>query len=175
MENADSQITTVLFDVDGVFTDGKFYYNAEGKVFKKFGPEDGDGIKFLKSLGLDIFAISADHRGFAISEARMSDMGIPLKLVSEADRHAYILESFDVASLVFVADGIFDAKSLAQVQCGIAPDNATKAAKRAADYITTAEGGAGAVSEAAYFIGRTFFPKKFKKFIRENGFHEDDF
>lgn len=175
MENADSQITTVLFDVDGVFTDGKFYYNAEGKVFKKFGPEDADGVKFLKFLGLDIFAISADHRGFAITEARMSDMGIPLTLVSEADRQAYILKSFNVASLVFVADGIFDAKSLAQAQCGIAPNNATKSAKRAADYITTAKGGSGAVAEAAFFIGRKFFPREFTKFIQENKFHEDDF
>ena len=175
VSNANSEITTVLFDVDGVFTDGSFYYNSDGKVFKKFGPEDGDGIKFLKYLGVDIFAISADHRGFKISEARMKDMGIPLNLVSEAERHTYIIENFDINSLAFVADGIFDSKSLAQARCGIATNNASRSAKRASDYVTSAKGGSGAVSEAAFFIGRTFFPEHFRIFIEENGFHEEDF
>ena len=60
-------IKHVLFDVDGVFTDGCFYYSAQGKIIKVFGPHDGDGIKLLRALGLTISAISADQRGFSIS------------------------------------------------------------------------------------------------------------
>lgn len=173
--NSEKSITSVLFDVDGVFTDGSFYYSLDGKVFKKFGPEDGDGVKFLKSTGIKVAAISADHRGFKITNARMSDMGIPLELVSEADRYTYIKNNFDFSSLAFVADGIFDAKALYSARCGIAPYNASKSAKRAADYVTNASGGSGAVAEAAFFIGRKFFPSEFVNFIRENEFHEDDF
>lgn len=175
MFEVEQKIKNVLFDVDGVFTDGSFYYSADGKILKKFGPEDGDGIRFLKSIGVKLSAISADHRGFEITRSRMSDLKIPLELVSEPERHAYISQHFDLSSLAFVADGIFDAKSLGEVRCGIAPSNASRAAKRAANFITSARGGEGAVAEAAFFIGRQYFPSNFENFIVENGFNETDF
>ena len=37
-----------VLDVDGVMTDGRFYYNIEGKVIKIFGPDDHDALTLLK-------------------------------------------------------------------------------------------------------------------------------
>ena len=37
-----------ILDVDGVLTDGGFYYSSEGKVLKKFGPDDNDALKLLE-------------------------------------------------------------------------------------------------------------------------------
>ena len=74
-----------LLDVDGVLTSGSFLYNSEGKVLKEFGPHDSYSLKKLKTK-LNISFISADKRGYEISEKRISDMGFELSLVSEEDR-----------------------------------------------------------------------------------------
>ena len=64
------EVYHVIFDVDGVFTDGTFFYDSHGKCFKRFGPHDSDGIKLLRSANFSIEAITADKRGFPISKAR---------------------------------------------------------------------------------------------------------
>ena len=56
-----------ITDVDGVLTDGSFYYNETGKVLKKFGAHNRDGFIIIKSLNIDICAIYADKRGFGIT------------------------------------------------------------------------------------------------------------
>ena len=42
----------LITDVDGILTDGKMYYSSKGKILKKFGPHDSDGIKFFKQANL---------------------------------------------------------------------------------------------------------------------------
>lgn len=170
-----SEIKFVVFDVDGVFTDGSFYYDENGKVLKKFGPHDGDGIKLLKKIGLGVQAISADHRGFKITKRRMQDLGISVELVSESDRMEFMSTNYSPNELVFVGDGLFDAQVLAWCKYGIAPRNATLPAKKASKFVTTAAGGDGAVSEACFHIARKFFPANFSSFLFENGLNETDF
>src|SRR3989344_4958911 len=92
--NAQSAITRVIFDVDGVFTTGQFLYTGEGKFAKVFGPHDGDGIKLLKRW-VDVEAISADARGWEITKKRMDDMSIPVTLVSELEREAFFSQMND--------------------------------------------------------------------------------
>lgn len=55
-----------VFDVDGVMTDGKFYYTEKGKVMKKFGPDDNDALSLLDPF-MEIRFISGDKRGFSIT------------------------------------------------------------------------------------------------------------
>ena len=168
------EIVNAVFDVDGVFTDGGFFYSETGKVFKRFGPHDGDGIKFLRYLGISVYAITADERGLPITRARMFDMGVDVVLVSELCRASYFEKHFEAQSTAFVGDGIFDGEILKTVKFGIAPQNATNVAKRCADVITKRSGGDGAVFEAAFLIGKTFFPKETQKFIDARGLNEND-
>ena len=65
-----------LLDVDGVLTSGNFY-SIEGKVLKEFGPHDAYSLKKLKDK-INIAFISADKRGYDITEKRISDMGVEL-------------------------------------------------------------------------------------------------
>lgn len=77
-----------IIDVDGVFSTGQFLCTEEGKFAKIFGPHDHDGIKLLKNL-INVQAISADKRGFAITKKRIADdMRLKLELVSEENRLA---------------------------------------------------------------------------------------
>lgn len=59
---------TFVLDVDGVLTDGTFLYDANGKAYKKFGPEDADALKMLAPYCNIVFA-SADTRGFEITKS----------------------------------------------------------------------------------------------------------
>jgi len=56
-----------ILDVDGVFTDGKFHYSADGKVFKIFGDADNDALSMIKNK-LHIEMVSGDKRGFPITK-----------------------------------------------------------------------------------------------------------
>ena len=145
-------IKNIIFDVDGVFTNGKFVYNAEGKIFKEFGAHDSDGIKLLKRAGINVFSVTADSRGFEISKARMHDLGLELYLKNEASRLDWVVENFDLSTTGYMGDGHYDAVILSKVALGIAPMNATQVAKLSANFITPSIGGSGAVYEACIRI-----------------------
>lgn len=145
----------LITDVDGVFTSGKFTYTADGKVSKEFGPHDSDGIKIIRSLGIEVIAISADKRGFSITEKRMSDMGVELFLVSESDRFSYIQDRYSHENIIFVGDGIFDAASLRHAKLSFAPANAPEFVKEYANVVLSVSGGSGVFLEIALYLLRS--------------------
>ncbi|MSR73665.1 MAG: phosphatase [Candidatus Pacebacteria bacterium] len=156
---AKKTITHFIFDVDGVFTTGQFLYTSAGKFAKVFGAHDADGIKLMRPHA-ELVAISADKRGFAITKKRIeSDMGIPLHQVSEGDRLTWLEKKFDLDACIYMGDGMHDAPILARAAYGIAPANAFPSAKKAADYVTEAKSGEGAVAEACLHVINTFFKK----------------
>ena len=154
--NPKKQITTLILDVDGVLTTGQFTYTAQGKFSKTFGAHDNDGIKLMRPH-MDICAITADKRGFAITKKRVADdMGIPLHLVSETDRLAWIKEHFDIKSCAYMGDGMFDARIFGHVGYAIAPANAFQLTKDHAHHVTRARSGEGAVAEACWHLAKKF-------------------
>lgn len=161
-------IEDAIFDVDGVFTDGAFCYNSETKVYKVFGAHDGDAIKFLRYNNVNIHAITADKRGFAISEARMRDMGIPLTLVSEKGRFEFVTNNFNLATTFFMGDGLHDAEVLNAVKVGVSPSNGCNLAKTAAAFVTERRGGDGAVLEAVEWLAaNNFLAKSLEDYLNE--------
>lgn len=146
-----------ILDVDGVMTDGAFYYTAEGKVMKRFGSDDHDGLSLLKPH-MEIRFVTGDHRGYPISEARIAkDMKMQLDLVSTTDRIAWIKGSYNPADVIYMGDGIFDHFVMREVGYAIAPANADPRAKAAAHYICERAGAERAVAEAALHVLEKFF------------------
>jgi len=146
-----------IVDVDGVMTDGSQYYTAEGKLLKRFGPDDHDALSIL-SRHLDVRFVSGDKRGFPISERRVKmDMKFPIDLVSTIDRTVWIAERYPLERVVYMGDGIFDALVFATVAYAIAPADADPIACAKAHYVTTRPGGKRAVSEAAVHLMERFF------------------
>lgn len=141
-----------ILDVDGVFTDGKFHYSADGKVFKIFGDADNDALSLIKDI-LHIEMVSGDKRGFPISKKRIADdMGYPLSLVSTFQRIDWIKKRFDLSETIYMGDGIYDPLVFKEVGFSIAPANAFINTKKYASYITESKGGEGAVAEAVIYI-----------------------
>ncbi len=148
-----------ILDVDGVMTTGQFFYSPKGKAFKVFGPHDADGLKLIKDK-VEIRFITSDKRGFPISKKRIDDMGYPIELVTEGDRHKYIKEKFGFENTIFMGDGIFDAPVIRDCMFGIAPANARIEAKRWAKYVTPSKSGEGAVCDACIVINKKLLGTK---------------
>jgi 3-deoxy-D-manno-octulosonate 8-phosphate phosphatase (KDO 8-P phosphatase) len=146
-----------IIDVDGVLTDGKFYYSADGKMFKVFGPDDHDALKLLVQH-LEIVFVTGDKLGFPISQARIvKDMGMRLELVSTTKRAEWIEERWDTSQVIYMGDGIFDHYVFKKVAYSIAPANSDILAKQHANYVTHRSGGDRAVAEACRHITERFF------------------
>jgi 3-deoxy-D-manno-octulosonate 8-phosphate phosphatase (KDO 8-P phosphatase) len=150
-----------ILDVDGVFTDGKFHYSENGKVYKIFGDADNDALSLIKDK-LIIEMVSGDKRGFAISKKRIQeDMGYPLSLVSTFQRIDWIKERFNPEETIYMGDGIYDPLVFEAVGYSIAPANAFYNTKKYAKYITRSSGGSGAVAEAVIHIIEFLYKEKF--------------
>ena len=118
-----SKITSVIFDVDGVLTDGTFFYSVEGKILKRFGSHDAPAIKKCKSI-FNLQLISADEKGFEISKLRADHLGLPITLVLEDLRSDWIAKNFTREETALVVDSFTDIPSLINVARSFAPNNA---------------------------------------------------
>lgn len=94
-----------VLDIDGVLTDGGFYYTAEGKVMKKFGADDNDALSLLRPY-LEIIFVTGDKRGFEISSKRVADMHFQLELVSTIKRIDWIKEKYNPQEVIYMGDAM---------------------------------------------------------------------
>lgn len=161
---------TLVLDVDGVLTDGTFHYNSEGKCEKVFGPDDADALKLIDDK-VNIAVVSADHRGFAISEKRVNDMGYELACVKSRDRLKWIKEHYAGTTIAYMGDSWQDAAIFDGVDVGICTSDSSPVAKDHATYITRCKGGNRAVAEAVFFLAaRWFHFATPEALMRENGY-----
>lgn len=145
-----------VLDVDGVLTDGGFYYTSEGKAMKKFGADDSDALSLLRPY-IDILFVTGDKRGAEISKKRVEDMHFELYLVSTIKRIDWIKERYNPMEVIYMGDGIFDHYVMREVGYSIATADADNNAKKYADYVTERTGGRRAVAEACLHLMNKFF------------------
>ncbi len=147
----------LILDVDGVMTDGKFYYNSDGKFLKAFGPDDSDALGIIDKL-IEVRFVTGDKKGFQISEKRIvKDMGYKLDLVSTINRLDWMKAKYNLNEIIFIGDGFFDYIALREVGYSIVTGNGDLNSKKYANYITKRSGGDRAVSEAVVHILDKFF------------------
>jgi 3-deoxy-D-manno-octulosonate 8-phosphate phosphatase (KDO 8-P phosphatase) len=145
----------LIFDVDGVFTDGKFYYTADGKVMKAFCCQDSDGLRDLMGE-FNIHLITADKNGFEISQVRAKDMGFPIHLVPNADRAAHVAHYVKFGGAIFMGDSMTDIPALREATYAIVPKQSRIEVRDEADYVTAYAGGEGAVLDACLHLKEKF-------------------
>ena len=149
LEAAD-RIELLVLDVDGVLTDGRLWYGAEGEVLKVFHVRDGAGIKALQAAGVKV-AIISGRESPAVAR-RAAELGIRhLKQGAEdkaAALRAVLLETGVAASVTAcIGDDTPDLPLMALVELPIAVADAHQAVLAAAHHVTRASGGQGAVRE----------------------------
>lgn len=150
-----ANIRLLAFDIDGVFTDGRFYLSDDGVETKAFSTQDGFGIRRAIDSGLEIAVISGrTSKAVAI---RMQELGVRHVFLACKDKVSALKDlasSLDiaVADCAFVGDDVPDLALLNRVGLPIAVANAVAEVREACAVTTKARGGHGAVREVCDLI-----------------------
>ena len=141
----------LVCDVDGVLTDGKFWYSNSGKELKVFGSHDSDALK-LSTFFSRVEFVTADHRGIGITKARLADMGWKVQLLDSVKRQKFIEELRVDSNVVFVGDSFSDVPAMKSATLSAAPFGAFPDAFRCADIKLSRRGSDGALAELLQFF-----------------------
>jgi 3-deoxy-D-manno-octulosonate 8-phosphate phosphatase (KDO 8-P phosphatase) len=150
------RIKLFLCDVDGVLTDGSVFIGGEREV-KRFNIRDGLGMVLARRAGLKVGWVSA--RPSLATQMRAKELKIDF-LVQQGDKLSktgaveklLAREKINWDEVCFVGDDVVDLGPLARAGFGVAVADARPEAKAAADFVTRAAGGRGAVREAVEMI-----------------------
>ena len=149
------RVRMLLLDVDGVMTDGGLYYSADGVELKRFHAHDGFGVVRAHRHGLKIGIISG--RSTPVVDARAAVLRIEDVVQGTEDKVSAMRTiqkkyGFADGEFAFVGDELFDMPLLQTVGFSAAPRNARQEVKKIVDYVTTVDGGNGAVREIIELI-----------------------
>ncbi len=149
------RVRLVLFDVDGVLTDGALYIDDQGSERKRFHVHDGHGLKALQRAGLEIGFITA--RTSEALQHRAAELGISHVLSGRMDKlkaaRALAKElKLDLSECSYTGDDWVDIPLLLECGLAIAVDNAHEAVKRVAHWVTPRSGGDGAVRDVCELL-----------------------
>ncbi len=150
------RIKLFLCDVDGVLTDGSVFIGGEREI-KRFNIRDGLGMILAQRAGLKVGWVSA--RPSAATQMRAKELKIDF-LVQQGDNlsktgaveQLLAREKLDWSEVCFVGDDVVDLGPLARAGLGVAVADARPQVKAAADFVTSAVGGRGAVRETIEMI-----------------------
>ena len=145
-----AQVRLAVFDVDGVFTDGRFYLSDDGSETKAFHTQDGYGIRMLLNAGFEVAIISG--RKSPAAERRMAELGVQHCFFACKDKVATyetLAQRLEISrhEALYAGDDVPDAALLKAVGVPVAVANAVPAVKHLATFVTSRPGGFGAVRE----------------------------
>jgi len=151
-------IRIVIFDVDGVLTDGTLYLTDGGEEIKAFNSRDGHGMKMLKASGVELAIITA--RESRSVKLRAENLNITLLYQGEKNK-LKVFESLvtklkiDMSSCAYVGDDLIDLPVMTRCGLSICVPSSPVLVKKHAHYVTNSEGGQGAVREVCEMIMRS--------------------
>ena len=150
-----AQVRLMIFDVDGVLTDGSLHFGSDGELIKTFNVLDGQGIRLLQNAGIDTAIISA--RQSSLVQRRASDLGITHVFQGIHDKRVAFEQLLTQTGILaghcgFIGDDVIDLPILLRVGFAASVPNAHHEVRERVQYITTARGGHGAVRELCDFI-----------------------
>ena len=154
-EHKAAEVRMVIFDVDGVLTDGSLFLGDDGQEYKAFHSKDGHGMVMLQGTGVQIGIITG--RTSEVVRMRMESLGI--EHVFQGHRHklpAYeeLLKRTGLtdSQIAFVGDDVVDLPIMGRVGLAIAVQDAHPLVKQHSHWQTASDGGRGAAREVCEMI-----------------------
>lgn len=155
LESRAKSIKAVLFDVDGVLTDGSLTFDEDGRELKTFNAKDGQGIVMLNRAGVLTGIITA--RKNPTVRHRFENLGMTKLYEGEKNKIAaledfmkeYVLNFDEIA---YVGDDLPDICVLSKVGLACTPADGMDEVKKYVHFISSKNGGRGAVREICDFI-----------------------
>ncbi len=150
LRSAAARIRVLVLDVDGVLTDGRLYYDADGRETKAFHVRDGYGIQRVLAAGITVAVISGRRSGAAA--ARLAELRVPHVFLGRNDKAAALAELLAVLqapaeTVACVGDDTPDLGMMGGAGLRIAVADAHPDVAREAHWVTALPGGQGAVRE----------------------------
>ena len=150
-----ARVKLLLMDCDGVLTDGRIWILENGEDQKAFHTRDGLGLELLHRAGLRSGVISG--RNSSALARRAQSLGISFVWQGREDKREAFADTLAQAGITrdevaFVGDDLTDLPLMAQSALAVAVADAVAEVKSRAHYVTTANGGNGAVREVVELI-----------------------
>jgi 3-deoxy-D-manno-octulosonate 8-phosphate phosphatase (KDO 8-P phosphatase) len=149
------RVKLMVFDVDGVLTDGRLWYGPGGEVFKAFHAFDGHGVKMLQQAGLQTAILSGRDMPAVVARARELDIAHVLQGVGDK-RRAFeaLLRRLKLgrAAAAYMGDDLVDLGVLERCGLACAPSEAPEAVRSVVHCVPSAPAGSGAAREVCDFI-----------------------
>ncbi len=150
-----SGLRLMIFDVDGVLTDGTLYLGDGGAEMKAFNVRDGHGLKMLRESGVEIALLSA--RRSRTVDLRAAELGIVLVEQAAADKRVAfesLLARTGLASTAagYMGDDVVDLPVLVRCRFASSVPEAPEAVRSRVHHVTRAPGGRGAAREVCDLI-----------------------
>jgi len=148
-------IRAILFDIDGVFTDGGIIYDDNGVEYKRYNVKDGQIISHLKRLGFVIGAITGRESDVVKNKCDELKLdfhkhGVKDKLIEyEKFKKQYNLKDEQIS---YIGDDIIDLSILARCGLSVTPNDARKYMKKNVNIVTSSKGGEGVFRDIADYI-----------------------
>ncbi|TDO96203.1 KdsC family phosphatase [Marinomonas balearica] len=148
-------VSLVIFDVDGVLTDGGLLYSESGECIKRFNVKDGVAMKLLPKWGVEVAVITA--KDSAPLHKRMKDLNVKHFYPGCHDKAAAFTElksklGVESQTVVYIGDDVIDLQVMPLVGMSICPNDAHLLVRRHCDLTLKAAGGTGAARELADLI-----------------------
>ena len=143
----------MVFDVDGVLTDGTLLYGPGGEELKAFSAHDGHGLKMLAASGVTCALLSG--RESAAVARRAAELGIPHVLQGIEDKLAAAGKlNVPLHQVGYMGDELVDLPLLTRCGFACAPREAPREVRSRVHYVAGAAAGRGAVREVCEFVMR---------------------
>jgi 3-deoxy-D-manno-octulosonate 8-phosphate phosphatase (KDO 8-P phosphatase) len=147
----------LLFDVDGVLTDGRLLYGADGEQWKVFDVRDGIGLKLAQRAGLKVGLLSG--RQSRALEARAQELGLDALIMHRDDKAAAFGELLAArgtaaARVAYMGDDLVDLPVLLACGLSFAPADAAPDVRGRVHHVLSRPGGRGAVREMVELVLR---------------------
>lgn len=152
-----SNLKLIIFDVDGILTDGSLYLADNGQEFKAFFSLDGHGMKMLKRSGVELAIITARNSQLMVHRAR--NLGITHLYQGAEDKleaYQHLLAELGIAAehIAYMGDDVVDLPVMRRCGLAITVPAAPELVKQHSHYVTALPGGRGAVREVCELIMR---------------------
>ena len=150
-----AEIRLIVFDVDGVLTDGSLYIGDDGQEYKAFNSKDGHGMVMLRQSGVEIAIITG--RSSEVVRIRMDSLGITHVYQGRREKlPAYEelkqITGYGDLQIAYVGDDVVDLPVMSRVGLAIAVQDAHALTKQHAHWVTPSGGGRGAAREVCELI-----------------------
>ncbi len=144
------KIKAILFDIDGVLTDGSITLDANGEEIKSFHVRDGQLIRFMQEKGI-LFGTISGRQSIA-AETRMKALKIDFVRLGQDDKleaYAAFKQEFKLKdeNIVYLGDDVIDIPIFKEVGLAIAPADASPFVVPHVKYLTRKPGGKGVLRE----------------------------